>query len=302
MIAKTYKIITLDDYEDLTKAHVKAHFKRDPKTGKLIFIKDYDDERHKHLVHAIFKKGDKVKVNNPKSKHHDKEVVVSGYNEKYGVSTKVPGQKHAGEFHPHHLDHVDVKTKPVVTSKTPVKASKAPVAAITTLITTLAQAKAELGLLGLSWSHKDMQHEKKRIASMSVSRMGTRIDKIKNPQKLYNLYRAWENEFYPFPTTGSQAELLYDVMKTKLIEMAKAKQIKAKLKTPDKKPDPKPAAPADPGKFVKGERVKINNTRSKFHDKEGTVTNHHDKYGVRVKRVDFFEANTKSTAQSAINP
>ena len=280
---------------DLIKAHVKAHFKRDPKTGKLIFIKDYDDKRHKHLLHTIFKKGDKVKVNKPKSKHHGKEVEVASYNEKYGIATKVPGQKHAGEFHPHHLGHVDSKNKVAAAPKPPVKASQPPVVASTPAITTMAQAKAELGVVGLAYSHKDMLHEINRESKMTAAQLETRVGKIKSAQKLYNAYRVL--------SVSKKGKAAAEKIKTRLIDMAKAQQAPSKP-APDKKPDPVPAATSDPDKFVKGEKVKINNPRSKFHDKKGTVTNHHDKYGVRVKLDDgsWAEVKPKTLVRLDQNP
>lgn len=61
----------------LEKAHVKAHFRRDPKTGKLSHIADYDDSRHKHELAAEFHKGTKVKITS--GKHAGKEGKVTSY-------------------------------------------------------------------------------------------------------------------------------------------------------------------------------------------------------------------------------
>ena len=96
--------------EDLEKAHVKAHFRLNPKTGRREFIKDYDDARHKDEVHIAFKKGDKVKVNNPKSKHHGKTMEVTGYSDKYDVVRgNIDGEKYSNDFHADHLEHHDGK-------------------------------------------------------------------------------------------------------------------------------------------------------------------------------------------------
>ncbi len=95
---------------DLIKAHIKAHFRVNPKTGRREFIKDYDDARHKDEVAVSFHKGHKVKVNNPKSKHHGKTMEVSGYSDKYDVVRgKIEGEKHAVDFHADHLEHHDSK-------------------------------------------------------------------------------------------------------------------------------------------------------------------------------------------------
>lgn len=82
----------IDKGEGLQKAHVKAHFRRDPKTGKLVFIPDYDDKRHKSELEAEFHKGVKVKIT--EGKHAGKEGVVTSYSEKYHeVGISVPGDK-----------------------------------------------------------------------------------------------------------------------------------------------------------------------------------------------------------------
>lgn len=93
---------------DLEKAHVKAHFRRDPKTGKLIHVADFDDSRHKGEEFHKIQKGDKMRVNNPRSKHHGKVVEVLHYSDKYGdVRTKAEGQNHTADFKPHHLEHLE---------------------------------------------------------------------------------------------------------------------------------------------------------------------------------------------------
>lgn len=102
--------------EPLEKSHVKAHFRRDDK-GKLHFIKDYDDKRHKKEVHHTIKRGEKYEVDNPKSKHHGKVFTANRYhepNEKTGkahyVAGHVDGKK--SDLKPHHL-------KPIEGSKSP---------------------------------------------------------------------------------------------------------------------------------------------------------------------------------------
>jgi len=97
--------------EEFEKSHVKAHFRRD-KTGKLLFIKDYDDARHKSEVEHTIEQGEKFKINNPKSKHHGKEFTVRAYNEhndksgkKEHVSGLVDGVR--SDLKPEHLEHID---------------------------------------------------------------------------------------------------------------------------------------------------------------------------------------------------
>lgn len=62
---------------EMQKAHVKAHFRRDPKTGKLVHIPDYDDARHKSELEAEFHKGTKVKIT--EGKHAGKTGKVTSY-------------------------------------------------------------------------------------------------------------------------------------------------------------------------------------------------------------------------------
>jgi len=97
---------------DLEKGHVKAHFRLDQRTGKRVFIKDFDNNKHQHLVHASFHAGDTVKVTNPKSKHFGKEFTVKSYNDKYNtIYVSIPGQKHSGDFRPEHLESVSSKSE-----------------------------------------------------------------------------------------------------------------------------------------------------------------------------------------------
>lgn len=108
--------------EDMEKSHVKAHFRRD-KNGKLQFIKDYDDARHKDEVHHTIEAGEKYEIDNPKSKHHGKVFTAKRYhenNEKTGkahyVAGHVDGQR--SDLKPHHLkpvklsmDEIEAKLK-----------------------------------------------------------------------------------------------------------------------------------------------------------------------------------------------
>lgn len=100
---KSFHIIDID----LEKAHVKAHFRRNPATGKLEFIEDYDDSRHAHEVEATFSRGDIVRVNNPKSKHHGKKAVIGSYSSKYNeLRADIEGQSHQLQIPVHHVVHV----------------------------------------------------------------------------------------------------------------------------------------------------------------------------------------------------
>lgn len=106
---------------DLEKAHVKAHFRLNPKTGRREFIKDYDDARHKDQVHVAFHKGHKVKVNNPRSKHHGKAGTITSYSDKYNeVGVKFDDGGH-GLHKPDHVDHHGAKAD---TKKTAAKKAK----------------------------------------------------------------------------------------------------------------------------------------------------------------------------------
>lgn len=105
--------------ERLEKAHVQAHFRRNPKTGALEHIADYDDSRHAAETALSVKAGDKMQVNNPKSKFHGKAVEVLHYSDKYNcVRTKAEGVKHTADFKPEHLERLEAKKgKPAEVSK-----------------------------------------------------------------------------------------------------------------------------------------------------------------------------------------
>lgn len=92
--------------ELIEKGHVKAHFRRDAKSGKMVFIKDHDVARDAPADHSIGK-GDKMRVNNPKSKHHGKFVEVKSYSDKYDSVYVIHDGGQAGDFRPHHLEHVE---------------------------------------------------------------------------------------------------------------------------------------------------------------------------------------------------
>lgn len=92
--------------EDLikAKAHVKAHFRRDPKTGKLIYIKEHEKEFDPHVV---FTQGDKVKV--LQGQYAGKEMTVNGYSEdKHVLRLKHPDHPNVA-ITPHFVEH-SVKT------------------------------------------------------------------------------------------------------------------------------------------------------------------------------------------------
>jgi pyruvate/2-oxoglutarate dehydrogenase complex dihydrolipoamide acyltransferase (E2) component len=182
--------VVLQKGGDLQKAHVQAHFKRDPKTGKLIFIKDYDDTRHKHLVDKTFKAGHTVKIINPKSRHFGKMMEVTSYSGKYDtLRGKIVGSGETGDFRPHQVDHHDPAA--AAAPATPPVAAPAPPAARTPAKDlSLDDAKQALGLLGLSYTSAEMAHEKKRVESMDAAKLAARVSKIRNAQKLYNFLRA----------------------------------------------------------------------------------------------------------------
>lgn len=122
-------ILFLRGGELMEKGHVKAHFRRDAKSGKMVFIKDHDVARDAPADHSIGK-GDKMRVNNPKSKHHGKLVEVKSYSDKYDsvYVSHVGGQ--AGDFRPHHLEHVEsgsaAKAEPKPASDTPAHVVRKP--------------------------------------------------------------------------------------------------------------------------------------------------------------------------------
>ena len=88
---------------DLVKGHVKAHFRKD-KNGKLVFV--HEHQLKDGLGHDWeIANGHKVKINNPKSKHHGKVGTVTSYSEKYnevGVKFGIGG---VGLHKPDHLEH-----------------------------------------------------------------------------------------------------------------------------------------------------------------------------------------------------
>jgi hypothetical protein len=53
MVKRSHKdFLGKSDNADLVKSHVKAHTRKDPKTGKVVQVKDYEDARTKHPVSA----------------------------------------------------------------------------------------------------------------------------------------------------------------------------------------------------------------------------------------------------------
>lgn len=88
--------------EDLikAKAHVKAHFRKDPKSGKLIYIKEHEKEFDPHVV---FAQGDKVKILH--GDHAGKEMTVNGYSEeKHVLRLKHPDHPNVS-IAPHRVEH-----------------------------------------------------------------------------------------------------------------------------------------------------------------------------------------------------
>lgn len=281
-----FHIISWDDaLDDLEKAHVKAHFRRDPKTGKLHFIKNYDNKIHGKADHEIHA-GTTMRINNPKSKHHGKVAEIKGYivpdnpKKKPYVSCTVDGVR--ADLKPHHFQHV---------GSTPPTPAQAPTpAAATKKIDTLDEAKKELQVVGLSWNSSAMQHELHRVQTMSTKELLTRIDKIKDSQKLYNFYRVVENS--SLLNSQDKAELA-DKIEKKFIEKANEK---ASQPAQGGQQAAKPAQAAQPAAQQKNtppatsQAVKVGDIveiqTGKYTGKKGKVTHMGGKYGVRV-RVDL---------------
>jgi len=269
-------------YVDLVKAHVKAHFRRDPKTGKLLFIKDYDSKVH-GKADLEFHQGHQVRVNNPRSKFHGQVMTVRHYSDKYNVvRLNIPGKNHTADFEPHQLEH-----------HTPVAGSASPATPPPAKAMTLDDAKTALGLAGISFASAEMAHERKRVESMDAAKLKARISKIKESQKLYNFMRAlmeWG--------TADKREVAKDIEK-ELIKRAEDKKAAAPAAKPVTKP---PATPPAVAKitFDPGDRVRISNPRSKHHDKEGVVTSFSDKYNVVRLKLDDGSYTDVSPA-SAVN-
>jgi transcription antitermination factor NusG/glutaredoxin-related protein len=85
------------------KAHVKAHFRKDPTTGKLIYIKEH--EREQHPTHVVFKQGDKVKFT--EGPHAGKEFEVKGYSEDKNVLRISHPDHYNIAVAPHKVEHVE---------------------------------------------------------------------------------------------------------------------------------------------------------------------------------------------------
>lgn len=89
---------------DLLKAHVKAHFRKDPKTGKLIFVHDYHNsvQTHPDHEHITFEKGEKVETKNGPG-------TIMGYDEnKHVLRIKLDNGKYASVT-PHLVKHLEKK-------------------------------------------------------------------------------------------------------------------------------------------------------------------------------------------------
>lgn len=99
-IERLFHILDLD----LLKAHVKAHFRKDPKTGKLIFVHDYHNsvQAYPDHEHITFEKGEKVETKNGPG-------TIMGYDEKKHVlRIKLDDGKYASVT-PHLVKHLEKK-------------------------------------------------------------------------------------------------------------------------------------------------------------------------------------------------
>ncbi len=281
------------------KIHVKAHFRRDPATGKLIFIKDYDATKHGAPDHVLAA-GDKVVVDNPKSKHHGKELHITGFCDTYNcVRGKIDGKVAPADFLAHTVTTPAVPPAPVRTPVAPVRTpATAPVAPVVPLSppptapvaapVTFIRAVDDLKLLGYAYHSADMQHEKHRIDTMALPALERRISKIRSPQKLYNYLRAVK-EWMPNP----ERDILIPKIEAAII--ACVKTTPAPVVAPAPVPAPTPVAAPTPV-FSPGDKVRVDNPKSKFHGKLGVVSSYSAKYGARVKLVDGSTAELKATA------
>ena len=108
---------------DLIKSHRKAHFRLNKETGKYVYVHEHElkDGKGHDLEIAP---GDRMRVNNPKSKHHGKEITVTSYSTVYDcVRGKVEGSEAAADCRVHHLKHVKTTPDPIlVVRRTPVPA------------------------------------------------------------------------------------------------------------------------------------------------------------------------------------
>lgn len=105
LLAKAFSDGDRDLLNDLIKgkAHVKAHFRRDPKTGKLIHIKEHEREIYK--THTVFQAGDKVRVLS--GSHAGKILEIKGYSEeKNTLRTKHEDNPNIS-VSPHLVEHVE---------------------------------------------------------------------------------------------------------------------------------------------------------------------------------------------------
>ncbi len=243
------------DGEDLIKAHVRAHFRRDPVTGKLIFIKDYDNSKHAHLVAAEFHKGDEVEIT--QGKNAGKIGKIRSFNDKEHRLSVVFSDGSERSFTPDNIKMRTPGSPRSVQSGTP-PSSSVPSPAPTPGQMSLDDIKKELGLVGLSWSHSDMVHETKRVSTMTDAQLEARIKKVKGDQKLYNYYRALDQA-----GKSSVADKVLDELRTRA-------EVKKKLGTPQK---PVPAQKTDADKVKATQKAAADAIQNKhpsdfFHDKQ----------------------------------
>ncbi|MBI9086814.1 MAG: hypothetical protein JEZ11_24670 [Desulfobacterales bacterium] len=308
---RQFQIVSLNDL-DLRKAHVKAHFRRDPRTGKLTFIQNYDSKVHGKADHEIHA-GTKMIIDNPKSVHHGKVADIKGYitpanaKKKPYVSVTVNGVR--ADLKPHHFlsgtatplgsapaaAPAPSPTAPIVVTAPARPAPPSPATLPPKTITSIDQAKTALGLLGLSYTHPDMVKEANRLNTMTVANLLIRLTKIKSDQKVYNFFRATGN------ATGINPILrqtLSDAIAQELIDRANATQ-NATLTPKAAKPiqPPAPVAPAAPAPIQAtptpsaappttatisvGDIVDIHT--GKYTGQKGKITHMGGKFGVRIK-------------------
>ncbi len=306
---KQFQIIGMGHTLDsLVKAHVKAHFRRDSRTGKLVFIQNYDSKVHGKADQEIHA-GKTMVIDNPKSKHHGKKAVIRGYhvpskgNRKPYVACTVNGVR--ADLQPEHFKPLpggsSTPVKTAQTQKAPTATpGAAPAAPSFKKIANLDDAKNELGLMGKGFNTPEMQRvmatlDKKYPASSWIKA----LDNVKDPQDLYNKYRAIDHYI---ATKGASIFGFMAPVKTKIQEMIiQMAQDKVDGKTtapavtqntpktaqtpPSITATPSPVQNNAPGsnKLSVGDIVEIQT--GKYAGKKGKVTHMGGKYGVRV-RVD----------------
>ena len=107
------KAISAKDFQGLSdvfgesmfkaKVVVKTHWRKDPKTGKLVLI--HEHEREQYPTHAVFEQGHKVKIT--EGKHAGKIGEIGGYDsDKQNFRTKLEDGIRSG-FKVHSFEHVE---------------------------------------------------------------------------------------------------------------------------------------------------------------------------------------------------